>query len=53
MNDDKINELIVSQLHKHSLILEKYFHDIVKMEFVLENGKLYILSAVFPYRRIF
>lgn len=45
MNDDKINELIVSQLHKHSLILEKYFHDIVEMEFVLENGKLYILSA--------
>jgi phosphohistidine swiveling domain-containing protein len=45
MNDDKINELIVSQLHKYSNILEKHFHDIVDIEFVLENGELFILSS--------
>ena len=45
MNDDKIKELIVSQLHKYSNLLENHFHDIVDMEFVLENGELFILSA--------
>lgn len=45
MNDEKTNELLVNQLHNCSDILERLFCDIVNMEFVIENGELFILSA--------
>lgn len=40
-----MNKSIFTELEHYGEILEKYFHDMVDVEFTVENGKLYILSA--------
>lgn len=40
-----MNKLIFTELEHYSEILEKHFHDMMNVEFTIENGKVYILSA--------
>ena len=39
------NKSIFTELEHYGEILEKHFHDMMDVEFTVENGKLYILSA--------
>ena len=40
-----MNKSIFTELEHYGEILEKHFHDMMDVEFTVENGKLYILSA--------
>ena len=40
-----INQFIVDELQKCAAVLESHFHDMVDMEFTVENGVFYLLGA--------
>lgn len=40
-----MEKILIEELVKYSEILESYYNDMVDFEFVLENKKIYILSA--------
>jgi len=45
LKDIDINQYVSEQLQKYAPILESNFHDMVDIEFTVENGEFYILSA--------
>lgn len=45
-----MKKIILTELEHYGEILEKHFHDMVDIEFTVENDKLYILSACFGNR---
>lgn len=45
-----MKKIILTELEHYGEILEEHFHDMVDIEFTVENDKLYILSACFGNR---
>lgn len=45
LNDRKMDKHILEELQKYSSILEVSLHDMADIDFTIEDGKLYILSA--------
>ena len=40
-----MEEYVIKELEHYGQMLENHFHDMVDIEFTVENGKMYILSA--------
>lgn len=40
-----MEEYVIKELEHYGQMLENHFHDMVDIEFTVENGKLYVLSA--------
>ena len=40
-----MDEYLIDKLEYYAQILEEHFHDMMDIEFTVEKGKIYILSA--------
>ena len=45
MTDDKLANLIVEELKRYSPVLENHFHNMLDIEFVVENNDFYLITA--------